>query len=129
MKENLISALPFYFTVLANKNVKALHSLALWLSQLFIFTFSNYKWLFYFIPEMLLATLFDLVRFFLRIDFSQLNIFPEEFPSQELCIKYIQVVVDHMNDLNISNPDFRESFLTKLNIILQYKKFIPLIEE
>ena len=106
--------------------------------------------LFYFIPEYYITTAFDLFRLFLRVNCEADHIWqpppieqnnnkdplihppriklPHPFPSPEYISHFITMVCNHISDPDITNPDLQEGFLTKLNIILQYKNLIPRLE-
>ena len=92
--------------------------------------------LFYFIPEYYTTPVFTIFRSFLRMVFQNLDFIwnkvsedkRENYPTDSFLYEFITFVSSHLADKCIPNPDFQESFLYQLYIIVQYKKIASKIE-
>jgi len=132
MKESITSSLPSYFSVLCYSNLLILKKCGTWIAKWLNFIHIQLPNLFYFIPEYFDTFLSDIVRFFLRIPIDRCafitNDLIEDFLSPDFMGQYIDFVSAHLNDEGISNPEYHEAFLTKLNMLLQVKKIMFLLE-
>lgn len=93
--------------------------------------------LFYFIPEYYTTAMFTIIRSFLRMDIQNLDfLWPKQivapqlkYPSDKFLYEFVSFISNHLADKKIPNPDQQESFLTKLNILLQYRDIVLKMEK
>jgi len=93
----------------------------------------NYPELFYFIPTYYDNIAFSVIKVYLRLDLKTLDFLKVEnaiyASKDELLDSFITLVSNHIADKGIPNPDQKDSFLSKLIIILQYKDIVQKLEK
>jgi hypothetical protein len=88
---------------------------------------------FYFVPECFISVVTTVFRTFIRMDLHNLDFLwtrphpslcEPKYPSDHLVYAFMAFVCAHLADNKIPNPDQQESFLTKLNLLVQYKELV-----
>eukprot|EP00824_Muranothrix_gubernata_P006384 TRINITY_DN18227_c0_g2_i1.p1 TRINITY_DN18227_c0_g2~~TRINITY_DN18227_c0_g2_i1.p1 ORF type:complete len:325 (+),score=23.74 TRINITY_DN18227_c0_g2_i1:1-975(+) len=125
----------YQYWILNPLYILAFHKLGLWILKFINYVDTKCPELFYFIPEFYINICFDILRLLLRVNIKDKHIWGNKkipshsFPSEEYIKEFITLVTNHICDSDITNPDLHDSFLTKLNLILQYKHLIPMLED
>ena len=103
--------------------------------------------MFYFLPEKFVRMPFETVRAMKRArvtlyendlkDGQEFEKYKEEYEQisryqnhQETSLpnEIVKYVSRHFSDPKIANPDFKETYLTRLNFLLQFQRYVDLFE-
>lgn len=99
----------------------------------------------YILPEIFVQIPFEIFRTFKRAKISLYETpeeqkgmfrkeyeeiyFTEEIKNTSLSLELIKYISRHFYDSKIANPDMKEIYLTRLNVMLQYDSYIRMFEK
>lgn len=93
---------------------------------------------FHFIPESYLENPFEIFRSFKRGGYSfyeteqeereMREVFPDYRKEHSLPVTLASFLSRHFSDPSIPKPDFKETYLTRLNFFMQFQRYIDILE-